>query len=100
MTAASLFETQDADNDHDAQSPGGALNPEDFTVMASSHEGAVCPQCGEGFVSYFDEELEEWRLKNAKLDDYEGEQKLYHPVCHEVINFIIKQSCKSVFLYD
>lgn len=81
-----MFENPDGDNDNDVQSPGGTtLNPDDFTVLSSAHNDApVCPQCGESFESFFDEEREEWRLKNAKLDEYEGEEKLYHPICHQV----------------
>jgi len=82
--AASLFENQDAENENELNSPSALLNPEDYTVLASSHEGASCPQCGESFESYFDEEREEWRLKNAKLDDCDGDMKLYHPNCYEV----------------
>ncbi|CAL8089630.1 unnamed protein product [Orchesella dallaii] len=81
--AASLFENQETENENDLNSPSTHLNPEDYTVLASSHEGSSCPQCGETFESYFDEEREEWRLKNSKLDDCDGEQKLYHPNCYE-----------------
>lgn len=81
--AASLFEHPDLVAENESRSPT-ALNPDDYTVLASCHEGAVCPQCGESFESFFDEEQEEWRLKNAKVDEYEGEKKLYHPICHQV----------------
>ncbi|ODN00140.1 Pre-mRNA cleavage complex 2 protein Pcf11, partial [Orchesella cincta] len=81
--AASLFENQETENDNDVNSPSALLNNEDYTVLASSHEGTACPQCGEAFESYFDEEREEWRLRNAKLDDCDGDKKLYHPNCYE-----------------
>ncbi|OXA40463.1 Polyadenylation and cleavage factor 11 [Folsomia candida] len=74
--AASMFETQ-GDADATTQSPGGIVSPEECSVPASSHTGSVCPQCGENFESYYDQDKEEWRLRNAVVDSTEGEDKDY-----------------------
>jgi len=54
-------------------------------------EGILCPQCGEGFETFFDEEKEEWRLRDALQDPQPVEvgdagtedKKLFHPICHQ-----------------
>jgi len=70
---------------------GGArvLDPDSYTVLAMGFEGAVCPQCGEGFEQFYDEEKEEWRLRDALEEPTTAEgdnedKKLFHPICHQV----------------
>ena len=71
--------------DHDQRSPGTVLNPDLYTVPSASHEGAICPQCNESFETFFDEDKEEWLLRDAFLaeSDEPGVMKLYHPICHQ-----------------
>lgn len=62
------------------------LNPDAYTVIASGFEQATCPQCGEGFETFYDSEEDEWKLRDAVLDkEVESEPKIFHPICHEVI---------------
>ncbi|CAG7733227.1 unnamed protein product [Allacma fusca] len=83
--AQSLFETQEQEMESDVRSPGTVLNPDLYTVPSAGHDGAICPQCNEGFESFFDEDKEEWRLRDAHLAESEepGIMKLYHPICHQ-----------------
>jgi len=83
-TAASLFENPDDDV---SKSPNANVPTVVPSVLSSNHEGAICPQCSETFESYFDEENEEWRLRDSLLDEIDGESKLYHSACHEVTFF-------------
>lgn len=86
--AASLFEFQEpekAEGEEAETSP--LLNPDAYTVLASEFEGVSCPQCGEGFETFYDGEEEEWRLRDALAEtEPEGESKprLFHPICHQV----------------
>jgi hypothetical protein len=83
--AASMFEFQDGETEGEERSTGTILNPDSYTVPAVGHEGETCPQCGEGFETFYDEEADEWRLRDALLSpETEGEpSKLYHPICHQ-----------------
>jgi hypothetical protein len=82
LLAESLFKIQE-EAENEAKSPVAV--PEDFSVLSAGHEGAICPQCGETFCSYYDEDRDEWRLKDALLDESEeGAPKVYHPACHQV----------------
>lgn len=82
FSAASLFELQE-DRDGEGKSPITEI-PDECTLPELSHKGAVCPHCGEGFESYWDETEEEYRLKNAKIGEAEGEEKVFHTLCHQV----------------
>ncbi|KAJ8297737.1 hypothetical protein KUTeg_024268 [Tegillarca granosa] len=42
-------------------------------------EGDVCVICGDPFEQFWDEEAEEWHLRDAIRSD----KKTYHPVCYE-----------------
>jgi len=70
------------------------LNPDSYTVLAAGHEGATCPQCGEDFETFYDEDKEEWRLRDALLPDdqvasnLDEKNKLFHPICHQVCHFV------------
>jgi len=80
--AESLFKIQE-ETENEAKSPDAV--PEEYSVLASTYEGAICPQCTETFSSYYDEDREEWRLKDALLDEAEeGNAKIYHPACYQV----------------
>lgn len=73
---------QDAEADQSVSSPG--VTPEECSVVALGHEGALCPQCGETFSSKYDEDREEWRLLDAVLEETEdGENNIYHYICHQ-----------------
>ncbi len=80
-----MFELQINESETASISPSAMITIEESSVLASGHEGAMCPQCGEQFQSYYDEDKEEWRLNDAILDGTDGgEDKVYHVVCHLV----------------
>ncbi len=82
VPGVSLFEASDGDMEGEDRGGAKVLNPDDYTVLAAGHEGVVCPQCGEEFESFYDEEKEEWRLRDALFDPEPA--KLFHPICHQV----------------
>jgi pre-mRNA cleavage complex 2 protein Pcf11 len=46
----------------------------------------VCDMCHDGFEQFFNEETEEWHLRNAiKIDE-----KVYHPICYEDFKVSLK----------
>ena len=48
-------------------------------LQKSSSHSQVCEMCGEQFENFFDEDSEEWRLRDA----IRVGNKTYHPACYE-----------------
>lgn len=68
----------DANNILDNETPN---SPKAITTCLAGPKGAdeTCDVCHDRFEYFFNEETEDWHLKNAmRVDD-----KIYHPTCHE-----------------
>lgn len=78
-----FFETQqqestDQNEDGIVKGPGNTDSLGNYSCPAEGAE-KVCDMCHDEFEQYYNEENEEWHLRNAiKVDE-----KCYHPICYE-----------------
>lgn len=72
-TEKNWFETEGAGAD---ASPAEAEAP---SVAAGSPARAECALCGDTFVQFYNEDEEEWHLRNS----VRHEDRNYHPLCLE-----------------
>lgn len=79
-----FFETQQESSDGNDDGNSKNIRNNDTIAIVSCPADAedvnrVCDMCHDGFEQFFNEETEEWHLRNAiKIDE-----KVYHPICYE-----------------
>lgn len=76
--AQSWFESQAGQNSNGAEaeeSPGEVPS----VAAGESPEDAACEICRDKFEQFYNEEREEWHLRQAIRVD----EKLYHPICYQ-----------------
>lgn len=78
FTAQSWFESQVGQSSINAEAEEPAKEIPSVAA-AEFGEDAACEICRDKFEQFYNEEREEWHLRQAiKVDN-----KLYHPICHQ-----------------
>ena len=73
FTAQSWFETQVVERPEEREQEMQSV------TAGENSEGAQCAMCHEVFEQFYNEDKEEWHLKDAIRVD----EKTYHPICYE-----------------
>lgn len=76
----SWFETQQTENDSaNEDSNQRTASPPPSCVAGPNDNNKTCDMCHDPFETFYNEETEEWHLRNAiRIED-----NIYHPICYE-----------------
>lgn len=76
----SWFETQQTENDSaNEDSDQRTASPPPSCVAGPNDNNKTCDMCHDPFETFYNEETEEWHLRNAiRIED-----NIYHPICYE-----------------
>lgn len=76
----SWFETQQTENDSaNEDSNQRTASPPPSCVAGPNDNDKTCDMCHDPFETFYNEETEEWHLRNA----IRVEDNIYHPICYE-----------------
>ncbi|XP_055310465.1 uncharacterized protein LOC129573660 isoform X2 [Sitodiplosis mosellana] len=74
------FETQQTEMDSaNEESNQRSASPPPSCVAAADDHNKTCDMCHDPFETFYNEETEEWHLRNA----IRVEENIYHPICYE-----------------
>lgn len=91
----SWFETQQTENDSaNEDSNQRTASPPPSCVAGPNDINKTCDMCHDPFETFYNEETEEWHLRNAiRIED-----NIYHPICYEDYKVIAACHCSFRFL--
>lgn len=74
------FETQQTEMDTvNEESNQRSASPPPSCIAGADDHNKTCDMCHDPFETFYNEETEEWHLRNAiRVEDY-----IYHPICYE-----------------
>lgn len=94
----SWFETQQSEMDSaNEDSNQRTASPPPSCVAGPNDNNKTCDMCHDPFETFYNEETEEWHLRNA----IRVEENIYHPICYEdyKVNFYSQSPLKFWFCF-